>query len=234
MKTGNDIITKIESNIGEPSPQQSLVPTLDADLIDYFFYKISVTWGDGKYWQTFSDEKTLNITKRDWAKDIIASIKTKKFDSESQDEYTFRVKSRIDNVFAEIRKLNGSGKDQNWEWPSLVKIIAYFHKYSVSPAHKPFNPSRAIEDHGKLERNHAAGVKALAEMKEMMGVRDGEPEDIAQEDKELWSEAINDWMSHTIHCQICQRHSLVPEGHKNCPHCGGDKIVITKNQEKQG
>lgn len=171
METGKDLINQVQGNIGEPSKQQSLLNPGDEDLVDYFFYKINITWGEGKYWQTFTDKETLTITKRDWAKDVLSALKIKKGGKETPDEFAFRAKSRVDRIFSEIRILSDDNVNRSWEWPSLKKITAYFHNYVVPQSHRHFNPNNAIEDQSKLAKNRKAGEKALAEMKKNMGIK---------------------------------------------------------------
>ncbi len=146
---------------------------MEAELVNYIFHKIRLTWGDKKYNSEFLGKKTLEDTledtKRDWAADLIAAIRIRRDrrGTETEDEFIFRCKDRIDRIFSEIRVLLDNGSSRAWEWPSLKKIISYMHHFQVHRSHMPPRIDRALEDKGKIERNRKAGAKELGVMKGM-------------------------------------------------------------------
>lgn len=175
MKTANELI---QNPTGQPSSKSSL-STLDADLIDYIFHKIKLTWGDTKFTQTFSDVKTLEDTKRDWAKDLISAMKIRRDhrNQESEEEFIFRAKGRVDRIFSDIRVISADPQRRNWEWPSLKNIVAYMQSFNVPVCHKPFPKQLAIEDEGAKARNQVAGNSALKNLKGLFGSKPDQKND---------------------------------------------------------
>lgn len=163
MKNANELL---KNPLAQPPPRREIT-SLEIDLIDYIFHKILMTWGDGKFWQTFSDEKTLMHTKRDWAKDLIAAIKLSRTGPETDQEFAFRAKSRVDVVFSEIRLLSADPQRKNWEWPSLKNIAAHMNSYRAHACHQAFAKPLVIEDQGAIARKKRAGKSELAKMRGM-------------------------------------------------------------------
>jgi len=144
-----------------------IIGDVDKDLVNYIFHKIRLTWGETKYNSTFLDEKTLSDTKRDWAADLIAAMRIRRDRRETEDEFIFRAKDRIDRIFSEIRVLADDGSAKSWEWPSLKKIISYMHKFQIRPSHRIYRSAPVLEDKGKIEGKRKAGAKELGVMKRM-------------------------------------------------------------------
>lgn len=123
-----------------------------------------MTWGDLKFFKTFPDEKTLADNKRDWAADLLTAIKARR-GHETEEEYIFRMKDRVDVIFKEIRLL-ADGNNQAWDWPNLKKIAGFMNNYRQHAAHQ-MHRRAALPDLGKQERNKKAGAAALDQIKSM-------------------------------------------------------------------
>lgn len=144
-----------------------MIGELEMELINYIFHKILMTWGEPKFWQQFSDEKTLKLTKRDWARDLMTALKIKRWGQESESEYAQRAKERIDLVFTDIRTLVDQYDNKSWEWPNLKKVSSYMANYRAHACHRPFEPERALPDLTAREKNKTAGNAHLKGLKGM-------------------------------------------------------------------
>ncbi len=139
----------------------------DAELINYVFEKIRLTWGQVKYEHLATDNKNLSEIKQEWAKDILKAVNARRVAGrESDDEYLFRVKSRIDNIFSNIRTIVDTGKQKQWEWPSLRTLVAFIANYKTQASHRPYIPQeRRLPDLGAREINLKAGCSILDELR---------------------------------------------------------------------
>ena len=159
----------IANVIDNPKPavaERAPLKLVDVDLVDYVFFKIKSTWGDEKYWQQFTDIETLEVTKIDWAKDILSALGTRRDGRETDTEYAFRKKSRVDKIFCEIRQISENGANKGFEWPALKKICAYMANFRDFPMHRYWvKPDRCLEDHAAIERKERAGRNELNKMK---------------------------------------------------------------------
>lgn len=150
-------------------PQAALDETTgeaEKELVNYVFHKIRMTWGVAKYRATFSDEKTLTLSKRDWAKDLLTALNARQGGRETRDEFVFRMKSKVDRVFEEIR-LMADERNADWDWPNLKKIAGHIAKFRVHAAHKQFRADRTLEDKGAMERAQVANKREMAKISEI-------------------------------------------------------------------
>ncbi len=153
----------------EKMPSQDRVEAIgqsEVELVNYVFHKILLTWGETKFWQQFSDEQTLSDVKRDHANDILEAL-GKRSGRESQDEFIFRLKSKVDTIFSEIRTVQDNQK--RWEWPNLRNILSYMANYVSQPCHTPFAYDRALPNKSKIARDREAGRRELDRCKNLMG-----------------------------------------------------------------
>lgn len=180
MQRAAEIINLVHQTETKPSAENDAaigqegveLTDFEIDLIDYVFHKIQVTWGDLKFWKTFSDEKTLGITKLDWAGDLLKAINTKVGrdaggDIESQVNYENRLRARVDKMFAGIRsgKVDENGTD--WTWPNLTNICVFMGAYVTPRGHKEFEPRPALEDLTAKQKAKSAGAREISNMMAM-------------------------------------------------------------------
>lgn len=136
------------------------------ELVNYVFHKVMLTWGESKYKITFSDEKTLADTKRDWAKDILTALRLRRWPQENDQEYKARVRQRVDDIFTDIRLLAKAPGDKDLEWPSLKNVTGYMSSFRHHACHRVFE-QKALPDKLAVERSKAVGSVEIGNMKSM-------------------------------------------------------------------
>jgi len=147
--------------LGTQSTAQPLT-TGDRDLVNYFFLRLETSYGR-KFWTEFSDEKTVALTKREWANRISTYSK--------QDL----------NEAIELAKDERERGNEEFEWPDIAKILGLL-KNRISPTgtnagayleygteEHPAYERPAIEDFGKKARTEKARDKTLNKLKDLLG-----------------------------------------------------------------
>lgn len=179
MKTASQLISRTQpGSVSEivsvqrfekpPSERHETIGDIEKEVVNYVFAKVQITWGDALYHAHVGDEDTLRIIKRDWAHDILQALNIRRGASESDTEYMFRVKSRIDKIFQELRHLLSDQKTR-WEFPSLRNICAYMANHRPQAAHREFRPDRLLPDKAAQDRARKAGAEQLAVLRSMFG-----------------------------------------------------------------
>ena len=163
MKDSNQLINQVLSN---PSETQSTEPQLtigDKDLVNWFFLRLETVYA-AKFWSQFSDEKTVLLTKREWAGNIT------KYNREE-------LHGAIE--FAKTERENGNDE---FNWPDIAKILGSL-KHRISPdgknsaAYLNFDDPKHPNNSGQADRlppprsyvskRKMTGKNALEEMKGM-------------------------------------------------------------------
>jgi len=160
----------------QPEATGPTVSEGEIELVNYIFHKVCETWGQKLYELHIGDEGALKIKKRDWAKDLLSAVNCKRQNRETEGEWLFRAKSKIDRVFTEIRHYaeQPDRRDQ-WRFPDLRRVCAALANHVVPPEHKPFRRDRALEDKSKTEAAKAAGARELAKMRAALGMSKFQP-----------------------------------------------------------
>lgn len=108
--------------------QRAEIDRAEKELVNYVFAKIRTTWGAQKFGSLFNTDFELAEIKREWQRDIIQSLKTRKRGYEDIGEYLKRCRNKIDNAFAQLRQTQNDAP-REWDYPDLRKITAYLSNY---------------------------------------------------------------------------------------------------------
>ena len=161
MKDSNQLINQVLSN---PSETQSTEPQLtigDKDLVNWFFLRLETVYA-AKFWSQFSDEKTVLLTKREWAGNIT--------------KYT-REDLHTAIEFAKSERERGN---EEYKWPDIAVILGSL-KNRISPdggnsgayvmisdpKHPSYQDPKRIESDSYVSKRKQAGRSALDSMKGM-------------------------------------------------------------------
>jgi len=152
MKKINEVIHQINNSSDKPSTGPQLT-TGDKDLVNWFFLRLETSYGR-KFWTEFSDEKTVLLTKREWAGRIL--------------EY-----SRDDLHYAiEKMKVERENGNDDFKWPDIANILGLLNN-RISPtghnsaAYIEWKPEKLITDQTAIDKTEEAGKRELGAMKDL-------------------------------------------------------------------
>ena len=102
--------------LSKDSETPSTAPQLttgEREIVNWFFMRLQTNYGT-KFWTQFSDEKTLLLTKREWAENILRY---------SKEELHHAI---------EFSKSERERGNDDFEWPDIAKILGSL-KHRISP-----------------------------------------------------------------------------------------------------
>ncbi len=166
MKPINELINQVQNRESETQSTGPQLTTGDKDLVNWFFMRLQTNYGS-KFWTQFSDEKTVLLTKREWANQII---------SHTREEL---------HTAIELSKEQRQNGNADFEWPDIAKILGLL-KNRISPSghnstayidwDSPKHPRNDPKSRGYIkpeqkalgyrDKRKAAGRAALASMME--------------------------------------------------------------------
>ena len=164
MKDVTTLINQRQSNESETQSTEQQLTTGEKALVNWFFLRLETNYGQ-KFWTQFSDEKTVLLTKREWARNIIKY---------SRDDLHEAI---------EIAKREREQGNQDFEWPDIPKILGLLTN-RISPdgtnssaylsLNDPRHPSfqqKRIESDDYRSKRQKAGESELSKMKAMLGMK---------------------------------------------------------------
>ena len=104
MKKINELISQTLNSESEAPSTGPQLTTGDRDLVNWFFMRLETNYGS-KFWTQFSDEKTVLLTKREWAAQIT---------QHSREELHIAIEG--------AKKQRTLGND-DFDWPDIAKIL---------------------------------------------------------------------------------------------------------------
>lgn len=158
----------IQNPLGSESQTQHMGPQLTTgqiSLINWFFLRLETNYGS-KYWTQFSDKKTLELTKQEWAKNILA--------------YT---REELHTAIEKAKELRSQGYTENrnaiFDWPDIARILGLL-KNQISPDGKnsaayirfsskdhPNYQAPRLENLTQRQRREKAAADAISQMRSM-------------------------------------------------------------------
>ena len=147
---------EIENQIREgellPQPTEPQLPNFseeERELTAWFFLRLQTIWG-AKY--SYPDERTLQLTKREWCKTIC--------------QYS---KEDLHRAFEEAKRQKILGHP-SFLWPEIPTILGLIRRSAIK-AHRPYIPPQSqLEDPAARKAADKAARKALTSMRETCGL----------------------------------------------------------------
>ena len=129
-------------------------------MVNWFFLRLETNYGT-KYWTQFSDEKTVQLTKREWARNIL--------------RYS---REELHTAIEQAKQQRELG-NPDFDWPDIAKILGLL-KNQISPdgrnstayidfkdpRHPDYQPPR-IENLTQRQRREKLAKDSLANLKAM-------------------------------------------------------------------
>ena len=143
---------------GQPRNTASASTPLTGDqrqLVDQFFIKLERLYGRQKFAAAYPDEGALATAKKEWGPDI--------------------AKMSVPRLVKLFDDLKGIMHQEPYSWPgNVAAILKASTMGDLAPgrsaaAQRIWQPERRLVDKGKRERSVAAGEKAVAEMRRVLG-----------------------------------------------------------------
>jgi hypothetical protein len=113
MREINNVISQVLSNASETQSTEPQLTTGDKDLVNWFYLRLETTYGQ-KFWTQFSDEKTVSLSKREWAVNIL---------KHSRED--------LHDAIEQVKSLREQG-NEDYEWPEIPKILGLLNN-RISP-----------------------------------------------------------------------------------------------------